>query len=276
MIFFTKNTLLLSRYALLILLVLSYEYSAFGLNQDVLKKAIIIGASSGIGKALAQVLSGDGYEVGIVARRVELLHELQKTLPNKSYIKQIDVSDSDRAMLLLRELTSEMGGYDLIILNSGISCSDQDRDWIKQKQMIDVNVVGFAAIAHEALDHFIQKGHGHIVGITSIAALRGGKQAFTYCATKAFDAILLEGIRNTVRSFHLPIFVTDIKPGYVDTDMVKDSKNKFWEASPELAAEQIYDAIKAKSNHAYVTKRWGLIAWVISLAPDWLYDLVVG
>jgi short-subunit dehydrogenase len=238
------------------------------------KKAIVIGASSGIGKALAQVLSNDGYEVGIVARRIDLLLALQKTLPHKSYIKQIDVGQSAVAMARLKELVREMNGYDVIIINSGIAFNDQDRDWSKQKQMIDVNVVGFAAIAHEALDHFIARGHGHLIGISSIAALRGGKHAFTYCATKAFDSTLLEGIRNTVRSLKLPICVTDVKPGYVDTDMVKNSKHKFWQVTPEQAAQQIYEAIKAKRNHAYVTKRWRLIAWFITLTPDWIYNIL--
>lgn len=246
--------------------------SGHGLN----KKAIIIGASSGIGRALAVVLSKNGYEVGLAARRIEHLQELQKVLPNKSYIKQIDVAQSSQAMGYLKELAREMGGYDLFIVNAGVGFDDQDRDWSKQRQMLDVNVVGFAAMVHEGLDHFIAQGHGHLVGITSIAALRGGKNAFTYCATKAFDAIFLEGIRNTIRSMHLPIYVTDIKPGYVDTEMVKHSKNKFWEATPDEAAEQIYVAIQKKQNHAYVTKRWCIIAWIFRLAPDWLYDVVAG
>lgn len=271
-----KKILQISLVIFLSLACYHYFYSYPSSSDEWGKKAIIIGASSGIGKALAQVLSDDGYELGIVARRLDLLQELQKTLPNKSYIKQIDIGKSDQAMHLLRELAYEMGGYELIIINSAIGFNDQDRDWSKQKQMIDVNVVGFAAIAHEALDHFIGQGHGHLVGISSIAALRGGKHAFTYCATKAFDAVLLEGIRNTVRSLHLPIYVTDIKPGYVDTDMVKNSKNKFWQATPEQAAKEIYDAIKTKRDHAYVTKRWWLIAWIFKLTPDWIYDLVAG
>ena len=104
------------------------------------KKAIIIGASSGIGKALAYVLSKEGYEVGLVARRTDLLLELQKALTTKSYIKQIDITQVDQAMISLKELADEMGGYALIILNSGVGFNDVDHDWAKQKQQIDVNV----------------------------------------------------------------------------------------------------------------------------------------
>lgn len=238
------------------------------------KKAIIIGASSGIGKALAHVLSGEGYEVGLVARRIDLLLELQKSLTTKSYVKQIDITQVDKAMISLKELAGDMGGYALIILNSGVGFTDVDYDWAKQKQQIDVNVYGFAAMAHVALEHFMQQGYGHMVGISSISGLRGEKYVFTYGATKAFDSILLEGIRSTVRSKMLPIYVTDIKPGFVDTDMTKGQEGMFWVAKPEIAAQQIYDAIKAKQCVAYVTKRWRLVAWFMKFAPDWLYDKI--
>lgn len=127
-------------------------------------------------------------------------------------------------------------------------------------------------MAHVALEHFITTGHGHLVGITSISAVRGEKNAFIYCATKAFDAILLEGIRNTVRSMKLPIYVTDIKPGFVDTDMTKGQKGMFWVATSEEAAGQIYDAIGARRKEVFVTRRWHIIAWAMKYTPDWLYD----
>ena len=129
-------------------------------------------------------------------------------------------------------------------------------------------------MAHVALEHFIQQGYGHLVGISSISGLRGGKYVFTYSATKAFDSILLEGIRSTVRLKMLPIYVTDIKPGLVETDMTKGQEGMFWVAQPEMAAEQIYEVIKTRKNSAYVTKRWCVIAWFMKLAPDWLYDKI--
>ncbi len=238
------------------------------------KKAIVVGASSGIGAALAEILSKHGYEVGLTARRIDLLQKLQQILPNKSYIKQLDVSNFEQAKKLLRELIDEMQGCHLMVINAGVATDDVERNWDKQKQVLDVNVVGFAAMVHEALEHFVGQRGGHLVGISSIAGLRGGKYAYTYSATKAFDSRLLEGVRNTVRSENVPIFVTDIRPGWVDTAMTINQPHKFWEASPQIAAEQIYAAIQKREKVAYVTKRWGFVALLISYAPDWFFDMV--
>jgi len=239
------------------------------------KKAIIVGASSGIGKSVAHIFSQNGYEVGLVARRMDLLLELQKSLPTRSYVKQIDVAQTDQAMVLLKELADQMGGYTLIVINSAVGFTDVDHNWTKQKQQIDVNVLGFAAMAHVALEHFMQQGYGHLVGVTSMAGIRGVKNVYTYHATKAFDSIFLEGIRSTVKSKMLPIYVTDIIPGFVETDMTKGQEGKmFWVVKPEVAAQQIYDAVKAKRHIAYVPKRWRLIAWFMKTAPDWLFDKI--
>ena len=234
------------------------------------KKAIIIGATSGVGKALATVLSANGYELGLVGRRVLLLQELKSKLPNLSIIKQLDVSKVDDAMQRLKDLIAELHGVDLIIINAGVGYNDAAFDWNTQKQMIDVNVAGFAGMANVALEHFMQQRHGHLVGISSIAAYRAGPYGFTYSATKAFVSRLLEGIRNTVYAKNLPICVTTIEPGFIDTDMIKDIPQKIWVATPAVAAQQIYEAIEAKREHAYVTKRWRLVAWFLKFAPDWL------
>lgn len=261
-------------YVLLIIIaaVSAYKYvDPFSTYPPWPKRAVVIGASSGIGKALAQELSKHGYEVGLTGRRIELLTQLQASLPNKSYVKQMDVSHPEQAVKALQELTEEMEGYHLMVVNAGVAIEDKERDWDKQKQIIDTNVVGFAAMAHEALDQFIDQRGGHLVGISSIAGLRASKHAYTYAATKAFESRFFEGIRAMVRAEKLPIFVTDIRPGWVATEMTKNAQDKFWEVSPELAAEQIYDAIQKKAKIAYITKRWGLIAFFLKHLPDWLF-----
>ena len=239
------------------------------------KQAIIIGASSGIGSSLATALAKHGYQVGMMSRRLERLEALQKSLPTKSYIRQVDVRDTATAQQELQSLLATMGDVELIIINAGVGHEDRARDWHVQKEMLETNVLGFAAVAHTALAYFIKRGRGHLVGITSPAGLRGLPFAYTYGATKAFDALLLEGIRNTMRAQHLPIEVTDIKPGFVDTDMVRNNKHKFWVATSDEAAEQIYDAIVARSTTAYVTKRWAVVGWILRNAPDWVFRLAL-
>ncbi len=235
------------------------------------RKAVVIGASSGIGKALAKVLARNGYEVGLVSRRVELLCELQKEIPSRTFIKQIDVSKPELAMVLLRELINEMGGMDMIVLNSGVNTRNSELEWEKEIELINVNISGFVAGACVAVKHFGAQGSGHIVGISSIAALRGSGTCSSYNASKAFVCNYLEGLRHRLRRNN--IYVTDIRPGLVDTAMVRGQAGQFWVASPERAAEQIFQVIKKKGKIAYITRRWRIIAWIMRLLPDWLYAL---
>lgn len=238
------------------------------------KRVVVIGASSGIGKSLAQLLSAQGYTVGLTARRIELLHTLQKTLPSQSYCRRMDLRQPKEAQEALQSLIAEMGGLDFIVINAGVGFFDTDLDWEHQKETLEVNVVGFAAMANVALKHFVQQNYGHIVGISSVAAIRPGTEGFTYGATKAFESAFLTGLRNTLRVKKMPIVVTDIQPGFVKTDMVAGIENRIWESSPEEAAQQIYDAIVVRKEHAYITKRWRLLAWVMKFAPNWLMDRI--
>lgn len=238
-----------------------------------MQKAIIIGATSGIGRALAKVLAENNYILGLAGRRVELLESLRKEIKVETHIKNMDVSRPEEAMKLLDELIAETGGMDLIVISSGTGHINKDLAWDKEKEAIDVNVLGFAAIAGAAMNYFIKQKSGHIVGISSIAALRGSREALAYNASKAFDSNYLEGLRQKACMLKMPITVTDIQPGFVDTAMAKGDV-LFWVASPEKAAMQIYRAIRRRRKHAYITKRWRLIAWLLKVMPDWVYNRI--
>ena len=234
------------------------------------KKALIMGASSGIGKELAKILSGKGYIVGLAARRIDLLDELQKALPNKSFVKQIDVSKPQDAEIKFQEMITEIGGVDLVVISSGYGDLNSKLKWPIEKETIDVNVTGFALIAGISMRHFWERSSGHLVGISSIAALRGQGDGPSYSASKAFVSNYLEGLRHMAIKSGKPIFVTDVQPGFVKTPMSKGN-NLFWISTAEKAANQIYDAIAKKKNLAYITKRWRLIAWLLKAVPDWIY-----
>ena len=236
-----------------------------------MKKAIIIGATSGIGKELAKMFSQNDYVVGIVGRRSELFPELQKEIPTEVYFKRIDVAKTSEAMNLLGELIKEMCGVDVIVISSGVGFISPDLNWEQEKETIDVNISGFTAMANVAFKHFCKRGSGQIVGISSIAAIRGSGDSPAYNASKAFMSNYLEGLRQKTIKLKIPIVVTDIQPGFVNTAMAK-GEGLFWVASPEKAAKQIFKAIESKKRHAYITKRWRIIAWLLTISPDWFYN----
>lgn len=233
-------------------------------------KAIVIGASSGIGKALAKVLARQGYELGLMARRVELLAELQDEISTRSWIKQVDVTQVSDARETLEGLIQEMGEVDLIIVNAGVCYNNQTFEWEKEETTIQINVLGFAAMAQAAMHYFLSRGKGHLVGISSISAIRGESESPSYGASKAFVSSFLEGLQLKVHREKKEICITDIQPGWVETDMAKGFET-FWMASVEEAVEQIYSAIKHKRAHAYITRRWCWYAWLLKLTPRWIY-----
>ena len=236
-----------------------------------LKKAIVIGASSGIGRELAKLLAANGYSIAIAARRMPLLNTLRDELPNGALVKQLDVSSPDTSKIVLSELIGEMGGIDLVVFAAGSGDLNEKLEWQLEQTSIATNVIGFSAIANVAIKYFISKKSGHLVGISSLAAIRGGKASPAYNASKAFISNYLEGLRQKVTSLGLPVIITDIQPGFVDTAMAK-GEGLFWVASVKKAATQIYEAIKKKKSHLYVTKRWRLIAWLLRAMPESLYN----
>lgn len=231
-----------------------------------MKKAIIIGASSGIGKELAILLANRDYELGLVARRLNLLEDLQKEIPSKTSIEQVDISHIPDTIEKITQMIQQMGDVDLIIINAGIGFINPELDWHKEEQTIAVNVNGFCALAGLAYHYFEKRGQGHLVGISSISALKGNDIAPAYSASKAFMSNYLEALQKKAFKQDIPIIITDIKPGFVDTEMAK-GKRKFWVASPTKAAEQIFAAIQHRKLHAYITRRWSLIGWLLKIVP---------
>jgi short-subunit dehydrogenase len=240
-----------------------------------MKKVVIIGASSGIGKELAKNFSANGYIVGLASRRLELLNELKNSLPNKAYVKELDLYEPDTAITRLNELLDEMGDVDIIVINSGTGHDNPVLEWCKERPSVDVNVRGFTAMAVTTTNYFIKRGKGHIVGISSVAGIRPFRLCPAYGASKAYMIFYLNGLRNkfTKEGFK-DIHITDIRPGFVYTDLTKDNGKMFWVSSVEKAGKQIYEAIIKKKKIAYVTKRWRLVAFLMRLIPDCVYNRI--
>jgi short-subunit dehydrogenase len=233
-----------------------------------MKKAIIIGASSGIGAEMAMQLSRKGYQLGLMARRENLLEDLVSNLEGEHQVMPIDLKNFEEAEQQMNQMIALLDDVDLIVLNSGVGAQEYQLDWIYQKQLIDVNVSGLVLMSTISMDYFIKRGRGHIVGVSSIAAHISSGLALTYCASKAFVSSYLNGLRSRVRNSKLPIIITTIEPGYVDTPMVKGSPP--WTAPVDKAVRQMIAGIENKRQHIFVTRRYRLVVWMLKLIPNWI------
>ncbi len=233
-------------------------------------KAILTGASSGIGHALARELAGRGYALGLMARRSEPLEQLQKILPVSFHIQLSDFLNPESALADFKRLWESMDGADLVILNAGVNSPNAALSWEDDRSMLDVNVRSFTALADEAARFFLKRRAGHLVGISSIAGTRGSGKAPVYGATKAYVSNFLQGLRQRLSAECPAIAVTDVRPGFVDTPMIANAPFKFWAAPPEKAARQIAVAIQKRKKMVYVTRRWAWVALLYRLAPECL------
>ena len=235
-----------------------------------MKTAIITGASSGIGKALAESLAQQGFRLGLMARRSDLLNQIQQNTSSEIVIQPSDFSNSEKALEDFKLLWNSLGRVDWVFLNAGVSLSGTPFAWNHDRDMLNVNLVSFTALADESISRFLKQKAGHLIGISSIAGTRGSGKAPVYGATKAYISNYLQGLRQQIKVINPMIQVTDIRPGFVDTSMIRFSPVKFWVSSPEKAAHQILEAVRRKKRMAYVSRRWHIAALIYSLLPEFL------
>ncbi len=235
------------------------------------KTILIIGATSGIGYALAEGYVQAGWRVGATGRRHELLEQLQALQPDRIFIRQHDVT-AGNSIAVIEDLIDEMGSVDVVVYNSGVGLANKHMDFETEKRTIDVNVTGFVEVATWANRYFRTRGGGQFVGVSSVASIRGGRTAPAYHASKAFMVNYMEGLRQKARHHKMPFYVTDIRPGYVATPMTEQNPNMFWVAKPEKAARQMMAAINRRARVAYVTRRWALAALGFRLVPRALFE----
>lgn len=235
---------------------------------------IIIGATSGIGEHLARHAVNKGYTVGGTGRRIDRLKELKEELGNQFYYAEMDVTHFSESRSTLHSLIEEMGGMDIIVLNAGISNHPASSIIAMEQKVIDVNVSGFVQLFGEAFLYFRKQGHGQLVGMSSIAGLFGSSRAAPYSASKAFISTYMQAYRQRCNKLKADITVTDVKPGFVKSEMIEGKKGLFWVAETEKAVRQILKDIEKKKSYSYITRRWRLIAWFIKLIPNWVIDRI--
>lgn len=234
--------------------------------------AIIIGASSGIGHQLALQLCARGFRVGIAARNEEALAETSRRLgPERCVFQAFDISQTEKALEGFQRLQARLAPIDHVYLVAGTGFLNPALDVDLETTTVAVNCLGFTALAAAALRCFREQPQGgHLVAITSVAAVRPAGQAPAYGASKTFGAVYFEALRYWVDQHHLPIRLTEVRPGFVATAMMKAAK-PFWVISAEKAAAGIIIAVDRKKRVAYVPSRWRWVAFVLRLLPDFIY-----
>jgi short-subunit dehydrogenase len=237
-----------------------------------MKKTIIIGATSGIGRELAKIYASEGGLVGVTGRRQDLLYSLQLEYPNNIITQCFDATSPDNVRQL-RALIDKMGGMDLLLYNAGYGEVSEGLDWQIDQTTTSTNVSGFLDLINYGFNYFLSQGSGQLATTSSVASQRGSSFAPAYSASKAFQSVYLEGLHMKIKKNKLPIYITDIQPGFVDTKMAKGNK-RFWVSSPQKAAQQIHHAIEQKKWRVFVTRRWWLIAQLMKWMPSFIYHRV--
>ena len=231
-----------------------------------MKRAIIIGASSGIGFEVARLLLDDGWKVGAAARRVDLL----QTIGNVSEAEQLDVTDPNAAEHL-RSMISQLGGMDLFIYTAGIGKQNRELAEGIEVQTAETNGVGFVRMIGEAYRYFAEKGEGHIVAVTSIAGTKGLGPAPSYSATKAMQNVYLQALEQLANARGLNIYFTDIRPGFVDTALLNGDFHYPMLMKPDVVAKKIVKAINHKKHICVIDWKYRVLTMAWRRIPRFIW-----
>lgn len=235
-----------------------------------MKRAIVIGASSGIGRQVASLLIQRGWNVGVAARRTTPLEELKTIAPDRVVVKQIDVTSEDAEKKLM-ELIEEVGGMQLFIHSAGIGWRNPELTMEKELQTMNTNATGFMRMVGAAYHYFAKNAGGHIAAITSIAGTKGLGPAPAYSATKALQTTYLEALDQLARTNKLNIHITDIRPGFVRTPFIGENHNYPMTLSPRRTARKIVRSIRKKRTVVVFDIRWQIVTFLWKLIPSWLW-----
>ena len=234
------------------------------------RKAIIVGASSGIGLEVAKLLLADGWHLGVAARREELLLELKEKAPERVEVMTLDVTMPD-AGERLRSLIERLGGMDLYFHASGIGKQNRTLEGGIELRTMETNAVGFTRMIGEAYRYFAERGAGHIAAITSIAGTKGLGPAPAYSATKALQATYLQSLEQQAHQRGLKIRFTDIRPGFVDTALLNDSFPYPMLMRPESVARDIVRSIYRHRHVRVIDCRYRILTFFWRLIPRWIW-----
>ncbi len=234
------------------------------------QRVVIVGASSGIGRALALHYLADGARVGLAARREHPLAEIAAQYPHQVEVATIDVTHPEADSQLLA-LVAQLGGMDVCIISAGIGYQNVELNASLELSTVATNTAGFTRIAVAAFNHFrTQPQGGHLVALSSIAGTKGLGVSPSYSATKRYQSTYMESLTQLATIEKLPIRTTVIKPGFIDTPLIEGA-NYPCTLSLAYASRLIYKAICKKRSVVVVNWVWRTVVLFWRLIPRWLW-----
>lgn len=233
------------------------------------KRIIIIGATSGIGYEIAQIYRKLGWRIGIAGRRADRLEQMRTEAPEQFETEPIDVTQPDAPERLIR-LIKKVGGMDIFLLSSGIGSQNRSLNPAIELATLETNGVGFTRMVTTAFNYFKENGGGQLAVISSIAGTKGLGAAPAYSATKRFQNIYIDTLDQLAHMEKLPIVFTDIRPGFVKTDLLKNDRYPML-MSPSYTAQQIVKAITQKKRRAVIDWKYAILVFFWKLIPDWIW-----
>jgi short-subunit dehydrogenase len=240
------------------------------------RRAIVIGASSGIGEAMVRRLTSAGCRVALVARRQDQLDRIARAVKEsgsgEAYAHAHDVSNFAEIPGLFDKIVDELGGLDILIYAAGVmpEVVEGEYDFAKDRVMIEVNLLGAMAWMNPAAAFFEAQRRGTIAGISSIAGERGRRGNPGYCTSKAALSTYLESLRNRLSRYG--VNVVTIKPGFVDTAMTRGKKGLFWLISADTAAQRALEVARRGTGAiSFLSWRWRTVALVVRSIPSFVF-----
>lgn len=236
-----------------------------------MKRIIVIGASSGMGYKVASDFARMGWKVGVAARRTEPLAALQSLYPDNVQYTYIDVTASD-AVKRFCDLIERLGGMDVMLLCAGTGWNNPELDQAKDMHTLQVNVMGFTRMVNAAYKYFKDTANvsrGQIAAITSIAGTKGIGISATYSASKAYQSRYLQAIDQLAHQQHVNVAVTEIRPGFVNTDLLDVSRHNYpMLMSVDYVAPRIERAILRRRRVTTIDSRWAVVTALWRLIPN--------
>lgn len=235
-----------------------------------MKRAIVIGASSGIGREVSRLLLADGWTVGVAARREDRLLELKASSPDNVEVMRIDVTAADAGERLL-ELVKRLGGVSLFVYCSGVGWQNAGLEPAPELATVDVNVKGFTAMVGTMFNYMAANLGGDIAVISSVAGTKGLGVAPSYSASKVYQNTYIQALEQLSNMRRLHIRFTDIRPGFVDTDLLSGGGHYLMLMDKTVVARHIVRAIYAHRHVCVIDWRYRVLVALWRAMPSWLW-----